>query len=244
MRILLVEDDKTLANQLQRGLAVDGATVLHAPTVAEGLVVAEIDAFTAIILDLQLPDGTGLEVLRQVRAKDHAVPVLVLSGIARDEVIVRVLDAGADDYVVKPVGLDVLRARIRALVRRGTSSQTSVLRLGGLVVDVGRRQAWLDGRFVTLSTLEFSLLAHLAAHADVPQTRESLLRDVWGQLSHAGGNVVDVTVMRLRKRLGAGATIPQIEAVRGVGYVLRTPETPSGADGAPRALAPDGGTSL
>jgi two-component system, OmpR family, response regulator len=223
MRILLVEDDQILARQLQRGLAADGTTVIHAPTVAEGQLLAQVDTFTAIVLDLQMPDGTGVEVLRLVRAQDHAMPVLVLSAIDREEVIIRVLDAGADDYVVKPVSLQMLQARLRALVRRGTAASTGVTRIGGLVVDVGRRQAWLDGRPLPLSTLELSLLAHLAAHAETPQSRETLLRDVWGQQSHQGGNVVEVTVMRLRQRLGRGPTTPTIDTVRGVGYVLRPP---------------------
>jgi two-component system OmpR family response regulator len=223
MRILLVEDDQILARQLQRGLAVDGTTVIHAPTVAEGQLLAQVDTFTALILDLQMPDGTGVEVLRLVRAQDHAVPVLVLSAIDREDVIIRVLDAGADDYVVKPVSLNLLQARLRALVRRGTAATAGVTRIGGLVVDVGRRQAWLDGRPLPLSALELSLLAYLAAHAETPQSRETLLRDVWGQQSHQGGNVVEVTVMRLRQRLGRGPTTPVIDTVRGVGYVLRPP---------------------
>jgi two-component system OmpR family response regulator len=223
MRILLVEDDQILARQLQRGLAVDGTTVIHAPTVAEGQLLAQVDTFTALILDLQMPDGTGVEVLRLVRAQDHAVPVLVFSAIDREDVIIRVLDAGADDYVVKPVSLNLLQARLRALVRRGTAATAGVTRIGGLVVDVGRRQAWLDGRPLPLSALELSLLAYLAAHAETPQSRETLLRDVWGQQSHQGGNVVEVTVMRLRQRLGRGPTTPVIDTVRGVGYVLRPP---------------------
>jgi DNA-binding response OmpR family regulator len=223
MRILLVEDDKVLARQIQRGLALDGITVIHAPTVAEGQLLAQVDSFTAVILDLQMPDGTGLEVLRLLRAQDHAVPVLVLSGISREDVIIRVLDAGADDYMVKPASLDMLRARLRALIRRGTAAPSVVTRVGGLVVDAGRRQAWLDGRPLALSTLELSLLLHLAARAETPQTREALLRDVWGQQYHEGSNVVDVTVMRLRQRLGRSPTTPSIEAVRGVGYVLRAP---------------------
>ena len=232
MRILLVEDDHTLANQVRRGLAGEGVTVVHAPTVSEGLLAASIDDFTAIVLDLQLPDGTGLEVLRQVRERDHAVPVLVLSGIAREDVRIRVLDAGADDYVVKPVSLGLLRARLHALVRRGTAAPSGVTRVGGLVVDLGRRQAWLDGRPLAFSNLELALLGYLAARADLPQSRETLLRDVWGQQSHEGGNVIDVTVMRVRRRLGEGPTTPMIEAVRGVGYVLRPPAARAPVDAA------------
>jgi two-component system, OmpR family, response regulator len=223
MRILLVEDDQTLANHIRRGLGADAVTVVHAPTVSDGLLAAEVDEFSAIVLDLQMPDGSGLEVLRQVRERDHAVPVLVLSGISREDVIVRVLYAGADDYVVKPVSLAMLRARLHALARRATAATSGATRVGGLVVDLGRRQAWLDGRPLTFSTLELTLLGYLAARADVPQARDTLLRDVWGQQSHEGGNVIEVTVMRLRRRLGEGPTTPTIETIRGFGYVLRPP---------------------
>jgi two-component system, OmpR family, response regulator len=223
MRILLVEDDRHLAQLLQRRLEADGMRVVHAATVAEGQLLSQVDEFTAIILDVQMPDGTGLEVLRLVRIQNHAVPVLVLSGIDREEIIIRLLDAGADDYVVKPVSYELLAARLRALVRRGGSAAGGVTRIGALVVDVGRRQAWLDGRPLALTGLEFALLAHLAAHADIPQSRETLLRDVWGQPFHQGSNVVDVTVKRLRQRLGASPGAPAVEAVRGVGYVLRAP---------------------
>jgi len=243
MRILLVEDDRNLAQLLQRRLAADGITVVHAPTVADGQLLTQADAFTAVILDLQLPDGTGLEVLRLLRAQDHAVPVLVLSGLDREEVIIRVLDAGADDYVVKPVSLDMLRARLRALVRRGTGAVGAVTRVGSLVVDAGRRQVWLDGVPLPVTPLEFALLAHLVAHVDVPQTREALLRDVWGQGYHGGSNVVDVTIMRVRQRLGDGPTAPVIETVRGVGYRLRAPDgavvTPAVPTGPDAPIGPD-----
>ncbi len=238
MRILLVEDDRRLAQLLERRLAVDGMRLVHAATVAEGQLLSEIDAFTAIILDLQMPDGTGLEVLRLVRARDHAVPVLVLSGIDREDVMIRLLDAGADDYVVKPVSYELLRARLRALVRRGGSAAGSVTRLGALVVDVGRRQAWLDGRLLPLTALEFALLAHLAVHVDQPQSRDALLRDVWGQQYHGGSNVVDVTIMRLRQRLTAAPDAPTVETVRGVGYVLRAPEPRAPQRGAPERTLP------
>src|SRR5687767_3630186 len=150
MRILLVEDDAPLAQLVQRRLGADGLTVIHAPTVAEGQLLGQVDSFTAVILDLQLGDGTGLEVLRMLRAQDHAVPVLVASGIGAEEVIIRVLDAGADDYLVKPFSLDMLRARLRALIRRGTSGAGGATRVAGLVVDRPRRQAWLDGRPLAL----------------------------------------------------------------------------------------------
>ena len=229
MRLLHVEDDLTFATQLRRRMAPDGVAVDHAANVGEARRLLDTAAYAAVILDLQMPDGSGLEVLRLLRAAHHAVPVLVVSGLGSEETIIRVLEAGADDYLVKPVSLEMLRARIRALVRRGGGRHGDVLRLGPLVVDHEQREAWMAGTPLGLTTLEFNLLAYLTARPDQVQSRETLLGAVWGQTTSASegaSNVVDVTVGRLRRRLAAGAAAPDaptIEAVRGAGYVLRTP---------------------
>ena len=227
MRLLHVEDDLTLAALLRRRLTPDGITVDHAPNVAEARTRLRTGDYAAVILDLQMPDGHGLEILRLLRAAHHAVPVLVLSGLGSEEVIIRVLDAGADDYLVKPVSLDMLRARVRALVRRGGARHGEVLRVGSLVVDLTQREAWAAGVPLGLTTLEFNLIAHLAARPDQVQSRSALLTAVWGQTADAAdtvSNVVDVTVSRVRRRLAAAPDLPSVEAVRAVGYVLRSPD--------------------
>ena len=224
-RLLMVEDDRVFATHLHRRLAADGILVDVVTTVAEGVVRAIDGQYAGVLLDMDLPDGSGLALLRRLRAGNHAVPVMVVSGIAGEDTIVRVLEAGADDYVTKPVTLRLLRARIRALLRRGGSSQGDAVHVGGLVVDSRQRAAWADGRMLDLTTLEFDLLARLAANAGTVLAREDLLTAVWGRQHDASSNVVDVAVSRLRRKLhGEGETghaIPGIESVRGVGYALR-----------------------
>jgi DNA-binding response OmpR family regulator len=226
MRLLHVEDDHALASLLRRRLLPDGITVDHAPNVATARELLAAGEYAAVILDLQMPDGSGVDVLRLVRAAHHAVPVLVLSGAGADETIIRVLEAGADDYVVKPVSLDLLRAHVRALVRRGGSAHGDVLRLGDLVIDLGRRETWIEGRPIGLTTLELNVLAYLAARPNQVQSRATLLTAVWGQQPDAAegaSNVVDVTIGRVRRRIGEGENLPVIAPVRGLGYVLRPP---------------------
>jgi DNA-binding response OmpR family regulator len=228
MRLLMVEDDQVFAAHVRRRLADDGIAVDHATTVGEGLARARSGAYAGVLLDIDLPDGSGLAVLRQLRAGNHAIPVMIVSGNASEETIVHLLEAGADDYVTKPVTLRLLRARIRALLRRGGAVQGDSTRVGALVVDHRQRAAWVSGRMLDLTVLEFDLLACLAQHAGVPQTRADLLEAVWKVRDASQSNVVDVTVGRLRRKLHAeavvGEAMPEIEAVRGIGYVLRTPE--------------------
>lgn len=227
MRLLHVEDDLSLASLLRRRLAADGITIDHAPNVAAARGLLAHGDYAGVVLDLEMPDGSGLDVLRMLRAAHHAVPVLILSGAGNEATIIRLLEAGADDYLVKPVSLDLLRARIRAMVRRGGARHGDVLRLGALVVDLSQREAWSAGRPLGLTTLEFNLVAYLAARPNEVHARATLLTAVWGQQAEAAAgasNVVDVTIGRVRRRLGAAPDLPTIEAVRGAGYVLRTPD--------------------
>lgn len=224
MRLLMVEDDALFANHVRRRLADDGIMVDHAPTLHDGLARACSGDYAGILLDIELPDGSGLTVLRELRAANHAVPVMIVSGVTNEETVIRVLEAGADDYVLKPVTLRMLRARIRALLRRGGSAHGDSARAGSLVVDHRQRAAWANGRMLDLTVLEFNLLSHLVTHCDEVQSRADLLERVWGKQSDAASNVVDVTVGRIRKELGAGEGLPEIESIRGIGYVLRTPE--------------------
>lgn len=229
MRLLMVEDDAVFADQLSRHLAADGISVDVARSIDEGTRAIQAGTFDGVLLDLDLPDGDGVTVLRRLRASSHGVPVLVVSGNGDDTTIIRLLECGADDFVVKPASLAMVRARVRALLRRGGSSVGESVRVGELVVDLRRRQAWAAGRLLELSVLEFNLLAHLVTHAESVQSRDELLQRVWGQQHVTGSNVVDVTVGRIRKELGSDEGLPQIEPVRGVGYVLRARLTPSAA---------------
>jgi len=216
MRILLAEDDKLLGDGLQAGLRALGFQV---DWVRDGFAAdRELRArgHAAVILDLGLPHRDGLDVLSRLRAEGNAVPVLVLT--ARDAIGERIrgLDTGADDYVVKPVDLHELAARLRALVRRAHGQPRDRLQLQGLSLDPAARQVEQDGRPVMLSAREFDLLHALMLNAGRVLSREQLEQHLysWGQ--EVESNAIEVHVHHLRRKLGSGA----IRTVRGVGYVM------------------------
>lgn len=216
MRILLVEDDALLGDGLRAGLRALGFQVdwVRDGAAAERELAAGVHA--AAVLDLGLPRLDGMEVLQRVRARGVLVPVLVLT--ARDAVPDRVqgLNAGADDYVIKPIDLDELAARLRALVRRSHGQAQERLRCGGLELEPASRRAWLRGEAVTLSGREFDLLQSLMLRPGQILTREQLEEQLysWGQ--EVGSNTIEVHIHHLRRKLGAAA----IRTVRGVGYAI------------------------
>lgn len=217
MRVLLAEDDDLLGAGLKAGLAQHGFAV---DWVRDG-VAAERElrsgAHAAAVLDLGLPRQDGMAVLRAVRARGRALPVLVLT--ARDAVAARIdgLDAGADDYLVKPVDLGELAARLRALVRRAHGQVQPRLALGEVELDAARRQVWRAGVTVELSQREFDLLHTFMLNAERVLTREQLERHLYAWGAEVSSNAVEVHVHKLRRKLGAAL----IETVRGVGYVAR-----------------------
>ena len=226
MHVLVVEDDPRLGPLLCRLLAEDRHVVelaTDARTASE--LAEEVAGFEAIILDLGLPDGSGLDVARRLRQRGSRVPILVLT--ARDTVPDRVagLDAGADDYLVKPFAYQELAARLRALARRagGAAALREPTRLssGVIVLDEARREVTVDGRRVELSRREFSLLEYFLRHPGVALTRDHLLDHVWPSAVAVTPNAVDAYVHYLRERLGPAGS--QIETIRGVGYRLESP---------------------
>jgi two-component system OmpR family response regulator/two-component system response regulator QseB len=216
MRILLVEDDALLGDGLRAGLRALGFQVdwVRDGAAAERELAAGVHA--AAVLDLGLPRLDGMEVLQRVRARGVLMPVLVLT--ARDAVPDRVagLNAGADDYVVKPVDLDELAARLRALVRRSHGQAQERLRCGRLELEPSSRRAWLRDEPVTLSSREFDLLQSLMLRPGQILTREQLEEQLysWGQ--EVGSNTIEVHIHHLRRKLGTAA----IRTVRGVGYAV------------------------
>ena len=216
MRVLLVEDDELLGDGLRAGLRQAGYAVDWVRDGEDALHAAETAAFAAIVLDLGLPGLGGLEVLRRLRARGHPVPVLILT--ARDAVDDRVrgLDAGADDYVVKPVVLAELAARLRALVRRASGHPEPVLRVGDLQLGPAERRVLFRGREVPLSAREFTLLHELMRNAGRVLSREQLEERLypWGQ--EIESNAVEVHVHHLRRKLATGV----IRTIRGVGYLM------------------------
>ena len=219
MRILLAEDDDLLGSGLRAGLTQHGFAV---DWVRDG-VAAERELLTgnnqAAVLDLGLPRQDGMDTLRAVRAQGLGTPVLVLT--ARDAIDARIqgLDGGADDYLVKPVDLGELAARLRALVRRAHGQPTTQLCLGEVKLDPAARQVWLGEARVELSGREFDLLQVFLLNPDRVLTREQLEQHIYKWGSEVSSNAVEVHVHNLRRKLGAGV----VETVRGVGYVARRP---------------------
>jgi DNA-binding response OmpR family regulator len=225
--IVLVEDDSGIRAALARVLEEKGHAVRSASSGMAGLADVVDDPPDVVVLDLGLPDVDGTEVLRMLRAVS-AVPVIVATARDDEAEIVRTLDAGADDYVVKPFSGEQLDARIRALLRRGPDrgEAPATVAVGGLAIDPGAREATLDGRPLDLSRKEFDLLHHLAANAGRVVTKRELLAEVWQQAYGGADKTVDVHLSWLRRKLGETAAEPRyLRTVRGVGVRLVEPES-------------------
>jgi DNA-binding response OmpR family regulator len=228
MRALVIEDDKQTAKLIRGVLMENGDAVDLAYSASEARPLARINEYDIIILDLALPDASGVEILQELRREGRSVPVLVLTGRNEESDVVRLLDAGADDYVVKPVANEVLRARVRALVRRGGAPRaTEALVVGSLVLNRVTHRVFDSTREISLTAREFSMLQHFMLHAGEVVTRTELLEKVWDMHFDPGSNVVDANIARLRRKIEASPTAPVLSTVRGVGFKLE----PRGADG-------------
>jgi two-component system response regulator MprA len=223
MRVLVVDDDPAVRASIDRALRLERYEVETAATGHRALEALAVSPPDAVVLDLQLPDLDGLEVCRRLRAAGDDTPVLMLT--ARDAVNDRVqgLDAGADDYLVKPFALAELLARLRALLRRRTGGEGEVLRFGDLSLDLGTREARRADRSFPLTRIEFDLLELFLRHPRQVLTREILLERVWGYEFDSGTNSLAVYVGYLRRKTEAGGEPRYIHTVRGVGYALREP---------------------
>jgi DNA-binding response OmpR family regulator len=220
MRILLIEDEAAIVRYLERGLREEGHQVESALTGEDGIDLAASEEIDLVIIDIGLPGLDGHQVLSAIRTRKPDLPALMLT--ARDDVAskVRALDAGADDYIVKPFSFAELAARMRAAMRRGDQRRASALEVGDLKIDFLQRRAWRGRRQVDLSNREFMLLAHLMQHAGQVLTRTQLLEAVWDYDFDPGSNVVDVYVRYLRRKLDEPGQPSVIRALRGVGYRL------------------------
>ncbi len=223
MKVLVVDDDPAVSSSLDRALRLEGYEVDTAPDGASALHALAVSTPDAVILDLQLPDIDGLEVCRRLRSTEDDTPVLMLT--ARDAVDDRVqgLDAGADDYLVKPFALAELLARLRALLRRRSGSEGEVLRFGDLSLDLGTREARRGERAFSLTRIEFDLLELFLLNPRQVLTRDVILDRVWGYNFDSGTNSLAVYVGYLRRKTEAEGESRCIHTVRGVGYVLREP---------------------
>jgi DNA-binding response OmpR family regulator len=226
VRVLIIEDEKRLAGFLRRALREDGHVVKVSHDGEEGAHLALHEDYDVILLDLGLPGRDGLSILRELRSRGKETPVLVLSG--RDSVKDRVLglDEGADDYLVKPAALDEVRARVRALLRRGKGAPATTLEFSDLRVDLVQQRVGRAGRAIALTPKEFSLLEFFLRNPNRVLTRTSIAEHVWDYDFDWESNIIDVFVNLLRKKLEEGKEPRLIHTVRGVGYVLREGSDP------------------
>src|SRR5436190_1669346 len=224
MRVLVVEDEKKTAAFIRKALQAEGfaADVCHNGD--EGWSAARLTPFDAIVLDIMLPGRDGLSLLRQLRERKNATPVLLLS--ARGEVNERVegLNAGADDYLPKPFVIAELVARVRALGRRGGESKPAILRVGDLSLDTITREAERVGVKIELTTREYRLLEFLMRSAGRICGRMAILEKVWDYDFDPGSNIVDVNIMRLREKIDSTHERKLLHTVRGIGYVMKEGE--------------------
>jgi DNA-binding response OmpR family regulator len=217
VRILLLEDDLETASALEKGLSREGHRVSVASRARDALDFVAADSFDVAVLDVSVPDGSGYDVLAELRSDGRPTHVLMLTARGSVDDRVEGLDRGADDYLVKPFSFAELAARLRALDRRAKPAAME-LRSAALVLDLVRRSASVHGERLELTPTEFSLLAALLRERGAPLSRRALLREVWGYEFDPGTNVVDVHVNRLRRKLEDRGLDDVIRTVRGSGY--------------------------
>jgi DNA-binding response OmpR family regulator len=223
--ILVIEDDATLRSTLERGLGTRGHVVMTAPDGVAGLKAVLTGVPDVVLLDLGLPDVDGLTVIGMIRAAS-SVPIIVVTAVDDDPTMVRALDAGADDYVVKPFGLDKVSARIRAVLRRGRPVPDQPIKVGDLTIHEPTRTARLGDRPLVLARKEFDLLLHLARRPGEVVSKRELLAEVWQQAYGGSDRTIDVHLSWLRGKLGETAADPRyLVSVRGVGVRLVDPTT-------------------
>jgi len=222
MRVLVVDDDKSILKLIVRVLRDEAYAVDTASTGEEARMLALVNEYDGIILDLQLGDRHGFEILQELRGHGRRTPVLLYSGRADTDSIVRGLDAGADDYVVKPVSNEELRARVRTLIRRGAGSSRvgEQITVGNLTLNRLTRRVTANGEEVNLTSMELKLLEHLMLKAGETVSRSELHDKVWDMHFDPSSNVIDAHVARLRKKLHGARSEATITTRRGVGFVL------------------------
>ena len=214
MRLLVVEDEPDLAQAVADHLAASGHAVDRAPTLEDAQAAARATAYDLILLDLRLPDGDGLDLLRDLRDSHDATPVLIVT--ARDRITERIagLEAGADDYLVKPYDLDEMLARVAAILRRVDNDRAPTRRFGGLVVVPASKAVLRDGAAVPLTRREWAVLDRLSRRPEVTVTKSELEDAVYGHGDEVESNAIEAHVSRLRAKLGRGA----VQTLRGFGY--------------------------
>lgn len=220
-RVLVVEDDGAVRRAVERALTFEGYDVQSARDGAEALSVVLNESFDAIVLDVMMPIIDGLEACRRIRARGDTTPILILT--ARTDISDRVagLDAGADDYLIKPFALEELLARLRALLRRSEGSVAEVMKVGDLVMDTGSREVRRGDNVLDLTKTEFDLLELLMSNPGIVIDRDTIYDRIWGYDFATSSNSLDVYIGYLRRKTEIDGARRLIKTVRGVGYVIR-----------------------
>ncbi len=223
MRVLLVEDDSGVSRFVKKGLKEEGYVVDAAFDGEEGLHLALSQTYDLIILDILLPEMNGYEVLRKIREKGVVIPVICLTAKDEKEDIIKGLELGADDYLVKPFSFSELLARIKAVLRRGIKDvELSKLAAFDLSLDLINRKACRNGKDIELSGKQFLLLEYLMRNAEQILTRTMILENVWGYNFDTSSNIIDVHINHLRKKVDKNSPQKLIHTIKGVGYVFKT----------------------
>jgi DNA-binding response OmpR family regulator len=217
MRILVVEDDPVLSDGLKVGLGLGGATVDQVDTCADARAALATSQFDAVVLDLMLPDGSGLDVLKEMRQAADNTPVLLLTALDETADRIRGLDTGADDYLGKPFDLDELAARVRAIARRNAGRAAPVISVGAVSLTPSNLSATVDGKPVALSRREFAVLSALMERPDTIRSKAEIENRLYGWQEDIESNAVEVHIHNLRAKIGREV----IETVRGLGYRMR-----------------------
>jgi DNA-binding response OmpR family regulator len=221
MRILVVEDERRLCSIIKRGLLEEGYAVDTTYDGEEGEYLAENTPYDLIILDIMLPKKDGIEVCQELRLKRVNAPILMLTAKDTVEDRVKGLDAGADDYLIKPFAFNELLARIRALLRREGFSKSSKLQVGDLVMDTLTREVWRGQRKIELTNKEYIILEYFMRHPNIVITRTMLEEHAWDYEFDSISNLIDVYIRRLRRKVDERGQASLIQTVRGAGYRLK-----------------------
>src|SRR5688572_18142120 len=225
MRLLVVEDEKRMADLLRKGLQEEGYAVTVASDGTTAVEMAEANQFDLILLDLMLPGMDGFQVAQRLRREGNRVPILMLTARDATTDIVQGLDLGADDYLTKPFSFEVLLARIRAMLRRGPASQSVKLRVGDLELDPGSHEVRRRGEPIHLTRTEFNLLEILMRRSGQVIPRDTLIEAVWGYDRNIESNTLDAFIRLLRSKVEGDGGPRLIHTVRGIGYVIREQES-------------------
>jgi two-component system cell cycle response regulator CtrA len=225
MRVLLIEDDSATAQSLELMLSAEGFNVYTTDLGEEGVDLGKIYDYDLILLDLNLPDMSGMDVLRTLRVSKINTPIVFLSGTAEIDTKVKTFSGGADDYMIKPFHKDELVARIHAVVRRSKGHAQSVIKTGDIVVNLDARMVEVGGVRVHLTGKEYQMLELLSLRKGSTLTKEMFLNHLYGGVDEPEVKIIDVFICKLRKKLSMAGGHDPIETVWGRGYVLRDPET-------------------